>query len=202
MFTCRACTYSCRITPRLPFSVCWRPWLSAVMESVNIHSIHIWWANVSLPLRTTGGSCNQHLHTLWIIVYPDNGYVCASTEKKGCCFFLLLSMIKRELWLGNSMTDVLSVLLFGLFRLFPNLSTVISPHHRGKSLCHLQDNQTRINLSTKNMACCHLTVLMMRHNNWWSVCYALGSHTRLSGGAVSWLHRAAVCSLAESPCKP
>lgn len=58
-----------------------RPWLSAVMESINIHFIHIWWVNVSLPLHTTGGSCNQCSHTLWIIIYPDNGYVYVSTEK-------------------------------------------------------------------------------------------------------------------------
>lgn len=65
--------------------VYWRSWLSAMMESINIHFIHIWWVTVSLLLYTTGGNCNQHPHTLWIIIYPDNGCVYASTEK-GCIF--------------------------------------------------------------------------------------------------------------------
>lgn len=145
------------------------------MESINIHFIYIWWANVSLPLHTTGGSCNQHSHTLWIIIYPDNGGVYASTEN-GWYFFFSLHVFffvcffydKENYWLGNSMTDFLSFLLLGLFRQPLELSTNVIPppfteKKNNKNPCHLQDN-------------CHLTILMIWHNNWSTVYYAICSH--------------------------
>lgn len=148
----------------LALSVCWRPWLSVMMESINIHFIHIWWVNVALPLHTTGGSCNQQSHTPWIIIYPDNGRVYASTEKKVDFFAPLLFFFlwQRELWLGNNMTDFLSFLLFGLFRPLICQIILLAPSH-------IQDNSPRNKSSKKRLACCHLTTPKMWSNNWSNV---------------------------------